>query len=74
MRKASWGGGKWRRAADRREPRGIESGLAAGAVERLMGEIAQFIDEETDLSHGNQAIGAEVWRQMQLAGYQSHQQ
>src|ERR1700730_14248198 len=53
MRKASRRGGKRRRAADRREPRGIEGGLAARAVERLMREIAQFIDEKTDLPHGN---------------------
>ena len=60
MRQASWGGGKWRRAADRREPRGIEGGLAARAVERLMREIAQFIDEKTDLSHANQVIARGV--------------
>ena len=53
MWKASWGGRKRRRVADRREPRGIEGGLAARAVERLMREIAHFIDEETDLPNGN---------------------
>lgn len=53
MWKASWGGRKGRRAPYRREPRGIEGGLAARAVDRLMREIAHFIDEKTDLSHAD---------------------
>src|ERR1700730_11171594 len=74
MRKASWRGGKRRRAAARREPRGIEGRLAARAVQRMMREIAHFIDEKTDLPHADQMVRAEFRRKMQLAGYQSHQQ
>ena len=72
MRQASRRGGKRRRAVDRREPRRIEGGLAARAVERLMGEIAHFIDEKTDLPHADQMVRAESWRKMQLPEYQSH--
>ena len=74
MRQASWGGRKRRRTADGREPRGIEGGLAARAVDRLMGEIAHFIDEKTDLPYTNQMARAEFRRKMQLAAYQSHKQ
>jgi hypothetical protein len=55
MRQASWGSRKRRRAADRREPRGIEGGLAARAIDRLMGEIAHFIDEEA-IQHSSREI------------------
>jgi hypothetical protein len=59
---------------DRCEPRRIEGGLAARAVERLMGEIAHFIDKETDLPHADQMVCAESWWKVQLAGYQSQKQ
>ena len=59
MRKASRRSGKRRRAADRREIRGIEGRVAARAIDRLMGQISHFIDKEADLSdaYSNAARG-----------------
>ena len=67
MRKASWGGWKRRRPPYRREPGGIEGGVAARAIDRLMGEISHFIDKEANLSHADQMLrgnsgGRCTWR------------
>ena len=74
MRQASRRGWKRCRAADRREIGGIKAWVAARAVEGLMGQIAEFIDEEAYLSDVNQMARAGLWRNMQLAVDQSHQQ
>ena len=68
MREASRGGRKRRRAADRREIGRIEDRVAAGAVEGLMGQIAEFIDEEADLSDADQMARADFGRKMQVGG------
>ena len=74
MRQASRRGWKRGRAVNRREPRRIEGGIAARAVERLMGQIAQLVDEQTNLTDVNEVVRAHPWRQMQLPGDQTHQQ
>ena len=58
MWQAPWRGWKRRRAADRLEIGVIEDRVAARAVERLMGQMAQFDDEETDLSDMNEVARA----------------
>ena len=52
----------------------IENRVAARAVERLMGQIAQFVDEETDLSDVDEMARADLGGTMQLAVDQPHQQ
>ncbi len=74
MRQASRRGGKRRRAADRLDIGRIEDRVAARAVECLMGQLAELIDEETDLSDVNEVARSGLRRNMQLAVDQPDQQ
>ena len=67
MRQAPWRGWKRCRVADRLEIGVIEDRVAARAVERLMGQMTQFIDEKTDLSDVNEVARAGLGRNMQVA-------
>src|SRR5579875_751915 len=74
MRKASRRGRKRRCAAHRCEPGAVESRVAARTVECLMREVAELIDEETNLPDENEMLSPDSWRETQLAADQSHEQ
>jgi len=67
MRQASRRGGERCRAADRFEIGRIEDRVAARVVERLMGQMPELIDEETDLPDVDEVARAGLRRNMQLA-------
>ena len=63
-----------RRATDRCETGVIEDLITARPVDRLMGQMAQFVDREKYLPDMNQVARACLWRNMQLAVDQSPEQ